>query len=302
MSAAQVETARLPLMLAELRLPTVHRLWLEFAERADKEGWPAARFLATLIEHELAERVTRRIERHRLESRLPPEKTLATFDFAAVPRVRKAHVLALAAGDSWLEKGANILVFGPPGVGKSHLAAALGHALVDNGYRVLFTRTGDLVQRLQAARRELALQASLAKLDKFDLLILDDLSYVRKDQAETSALFELIAERYERRSLLITANQPFSAWDSVFPEPAMTVAAIDRLVHHATIFELNVESYRRRAATRTRAAAIANDRNEHTEEHSAEIQPPSTDQPTALGSRLNQTHQMTAMAIAMAAA
>ncbi len=218
MTAAQAEAARLPLMLAELWLPTVHRLWPEFAERADKEGWPAARFLATLVEHELAERVTRRVERHRLESRLPPEKTLATFDFAAVPRVRKAHVLALAAGDAWLERGANILVFGPPGTGKSHLASALGHALVDNGYRVLFGRTGDLVQRLQAARRELALPAALAKLDRFDLLVLDDLSYVRKDQAETSVLFELIAERYERRSLLITANQPFSAWNDVFPE------------------------------------------------------------------------------------
>ncbi len=246
-------------MLAELRLPTIHRLWPAFAERADQEGWPAARFLASLVEHELAERVTRRIERHRLESRLPPEKTLATFDFAAIPKVRKAHVLALAAGDAWLEKGANILVFGPPGVGKSHLAAAIGHALVDNGYRVLFSRTVDLVQRLQVARRELALPAALAKLDKFDLLVLDDISYVRKDQAETSAMFELIAERYERRSLLITANQPFSAWDQIFPDPAMTVAAIDRLVHHATILELNVESYRRRAATRTQLTAMIDD-------------------------------------------
>jgi DNA replication protein DnaC len=255
-TAGQVETARLPIMLAELRLPTINRLWPEFAARADQEGWPAARFLASLVEHELAERVTRRIERHRLESRLPPEKTLATFDFAAIPKVRKAHVLALAAGDAWLEKGANILVFGPPGVGKSHLAAAIGHALVDNGYRVLFSRTVDLVQRLQVARRELALPAALAKLD---LLVLDDISYVRKDQAETSAMFELIAERYERRSLLITANQPFSAWDQIFPDPAMTVAAIDRLVHHATIFELNVESYRRRAAIRTRPTTIIDD-------------------------------------------
>jgi DNA replication protein DnaC len=113
-TAGQVEAARLPIMLAELRLPTINRLWPEFAARADQEGWPAARFLASLVEHELAERVTRRVERHRLGSRLPPEKTLATFDFGAVPKVRKAHVLALAAGDSWLEKGANILVFGPP--------------------------------------------------------------------------------------------------------------------------------------------------------------------------------------------
>jgi DNA replication protein DnaC len=199
-----------------------------------------------------------------------------------VPKVRKAHILALAAGDAWLERGANILIFGPPGVGKSHLAAALGHALVDNGYRVLFSRTGELVQRLQAARRELALPAALAKLDRFDLLILDDLSYVRKDQAETSVLFELIAERYERRSLLITANQPFSAWGDVFPEPAMTVAAIDRLVHHATIFELNVESYRRRAATQGRPTTTIGDNHYDMEKRNEPAQRQSDPEQAAL--------------------
>lgn len=137
---------------------------------------------------------------------------------------------------------------GFPGVGKSHVAGALGRALVENGYRVLFTRTTDLVQRLQTARQELGLAAAIDKLDRFHLLVLDDLSYVRKTQAETSVLFELIAARYERRSLMITANQPFGEWDSVFPDKAMTVAAIDRLVHHATILEMNVESYRRRTA------------------------------------------------------
>ena len=124
----------------------------------------------------------------------------------------------------------------------------LGFALVENGWRVLFTRTTDLVQKLQVARSELALESMIAKLDKYHLIILDDLAYVRKDQAETSVLFELISARYERRSLLITANQPFGEWGKIFPDPAMTVAAIDRLVHHATIFEMNVESYRRRAA------------------------------------------------------
>jgi DNA replication protein DnaC len=138
---------------------------------------------------------------------------------------------------------------GSPGGGKSHLGSAIGHALIDAGYRVLFTRTGEMVQKLQVARQSLQLPSALAKLDRFDLIILDDLSYVRKDQAETSVLFELIAERYERKSLLITANQPFSGWNDVFPDPGMTVAATDRLVHHSTIFELNVESYRRRTAS-----------------------------------------------------
>ena len=144
--------------------------------------------------------------------------------------------------------GQTLTLFGPPGTGKSHLVCALGHALLDRGWRVAFTRTGELVQRLQAARRDLRLPAELAKLDRFDLLILDDVSYVRRDQAETSVLFELIAERYERKSIAITANQPFSAWDQIFPDAAMTLAAVDRLVHHSTIFEMNVESFRRRAA------------------------------------------------------
>ena len=198
------------------------RLWPDLAASADKEGWPAARFLTALAEHELAERARRRVDRHLVEARLPPGKTLDGFDFAAVPTVSKAQVMALAAGDSWIENGANLLAFGPPGSGKSHLSAALGRALVENGYRVLFTRTTDLVQKLQVARRELGLEAAINRLDRFDLLILDDLAYVSKDQAETSVLFELISARYERRSLLITANQPFGEWGKVFPEPKIS--------------------------------------------------------------------------------
>jgi len=242
---------RLPLILNELRLPTVKRLWAALAEQSNKEGWPAERFLTTVMEHELAERETRRLERHRLESQLVPGKLLSNFDFTAVPSVSKAHVTALAEGEGWIEQGANLLLFGPPGVGKSHLVCAIGNALIDCGYRVCFTRTSELVQRLQVARREMRLPAEIARLDRFDLLILDDLSYVRRDQAETSVLFELIAERYERKSLALTANQPFSGWDQVFPDAAMTLAAVDRLVHHSTIFELNVDSYRRRAAARS---------------------------------------------------
>ena len=251
MNAPSHVPERTALMLSELHLPTIARLWQEFAARADKEGWPAARFLEALLEHELAERAKRRIDRHRAESQLDPSKTLASFDFAAVPMLSKAHVMALASGDSWLERGASILIFGPPGVGKSHLGCGIGHALIDAGYRVLYMRTSALVQRLQAARQSLQLPQALAKLDRYDLLVLHDLSYVQKDQAETSVLFELIAERYERRSILITANQPFSGWNNVFPDPGMTVAAIDRLVHHSTIFELHqVESYRGKEAAR----------------------------------------------------
>lgn len=219
MSRLEVDTARLPLLLGELRLPAIGRLWSQMAERSDREGWPAARFLSALAEVEIAERARRRIERHLAEARLPPDKTMDNFDFAHVPMLSRARVAALASGDAWLEKGANLLLFGPPGSGKTHIGAALGRTLVENGYRVLFTRTTELVQRLQAARQELALEAALIRLDRYDLLVLDDLSYVRKDQAETSVLFELISRRYERRSLLITANQPFGEWNKVFPEP-----------------------------------------------------------------------------------
>ena len=141
-----IDAARVELLLSELRLPAIKLMWAALAARADKEGWPAARFLAALAEHEMADRGRRRIERHLASARLPAGKTLDTFDFNAVPMVSKAQVMALAAGDSWLDQGANILLFGPPGGGKSHLAAALGLALVQNGRRVLFMRTTDLVQ------------------------------------------------------------------------------------------------------------------------------------------------------------
>lgn len=255
MSKDQIDAGRLSILLNELRLPAVKELWASFAERADKEGWSAARFLYALAEHELAERDRRRVLRHLAQAKLLPGKTIDTFDFTAVPMVSRALVDAITAGDSWIGRGANILLFGPPGAGKSHLASAIGLALIEGGYRVLFARTTDLVQKLQQARRELTLESAIAKLDKFHLLILDDIAYVAKDQAETSVLFELISARYERRSMLITANQPFGKWNGVFPDPAMTLAAVDRLVHHATIFEMNVESYRRRHAASQAAEA-----------------------------------------------
>src|SRR5271155_2466451 len=233
-----VDAARVALLLAELRLSAVKLVWGDLAAQADKEGWPAARFLAALAEHEVAERGRRRIERHLAEARLPVGKTLASFDFTAVPMVSK--VMALAAGDSWLEKGANLLLFGPPGAGKSHLAAAIGLALVENGRRVLLMRTSELVQRLQIARRELGLESAIAKLDKYHLLILDDIAYVSKDQAETSVLFELIGSRYERRSLLITANQPFSEWGKIFPK--IKLAILSRRDNHQSAATVKIHS------------------------------------------------------------
>ncbi|WP_407695496.1 IS21-like element helper ATPase IstB [Siculibacillus lacustris] len=209
--------------------------------------------MATLIEIEVAERTSRRIQRHRDQSETPAGKTFASFEFDAATGVRKQQLLSLGAGGEWIENGDNLLLFGKSGTGKSHAVAAICHALIDAGKRVLFTRTIDIVQRLQIARRDLTLIGALEKFDKFDLVVLDDLSYVRKDQAETSVLFELIAHRYERHSIAITANQAFSAWNSVFPDAATTAAAVDRLVHHATIIEMKGESYRERSAARRAA-------------------------------------------------
>ena len=199
MNTIATDAGRLALMLGELPLPTIARAWPDLADTADREGWPAAvgplrgPTLAALTEHELADRARRRIERHLADARLPAGRTLDCFDFNTVPMVSRAHVMALAANDGWLEKGSHILCFAPPGSGKSHLAAGLGHALVENGLRVLFTRTTDLVQRLQVARQALALEAAIAKLDKYHLLILDDLAYVQKSQAETSVLSHCLA-------------------------------------------------------------------------------------------------------------
>ena len=257
-SSPTIDAARLELMLTELRLPAMKAMWPAIAAQSDKEGWPASRFLSSLAEHEMADRSRRRIARHLAASDLPEGKTIDCFEFELVPMLSKAQVKALIASDSWLRSGANLLLFGGQGAGKSHLAAAIGRGLVENGWRVLYTRTTDLVQRLQVARRDLVLEAAIAKLDKYHLLILDDIAYVSKDQAETSVLFELIGTRYERRSLLITANQAFGEWGRVFPDKAMTLAAIDRPVHHATILEMNVESYRaRKALQRKRAGKSA---------------------------------------------
>lgn len=239
------DVATLPVLLKDLKLSAMGRLWSSMAEEAEKEGWTHPRFLSALCEHEVEERHQRRIARYIKHSHLPAGKSLATFDFNYVPSVSKAKVQELSSNTQWITAGENVLIFGPSGVGKTHLASAIGHGLVEKGVRVLFTSTTALMQKLQAARKTLTLPTALDKLDHYSLLILDDIGYVRKDDAETHVLFELIAHRYESKSLIVTSNQPFSEWDQIFATNAMTVAAIDRLVHHATIFEVVTESYRR---------------------------------------------------------
>lgn len=182
------------------------------------------------------------------EAQLPYGKSLANFEFAHLPSLKPAVLMSFLEDSTWLLRSENLLLFGPSGVGKTHLSAVVGQAMVALGKRVKFLPATLLVQHLQQAKLQLQLPTLLSKLDRYDLLIIDDLGYVKKTEAETLVLFELIAHRYERRSLLITANQPFSQWDSIFADSMMTVAAIDRLVHHATIIELQAESFRKQAA------------------------------------------------------
>jgi len=240
--------ATLPLLLKELRLPTMSRQWKELAQQASDKGWSPVRYLATLCDYELAERESRRLSRRMTESQLPRGKSLEAYDFKLVPSLKKSQVMGLASGDVWIQDGMNLLIFGPSGVGKTHLAAGIGEKLVERGFRVLFTRTTELLQRLQVAKRDLILPAFLDKLDRYDCLILDDFGYVKKSEMETNLLFELICERYERRSLLITCNQPFQEWDQIFEDTRMAIAAVDRLVHHATVLDVAAESYRKRSA------------------------------------------------------
>jgi DNA replication protein DnaC len=238
----------LPLLLKQIGLPKMLEQWEQIEVRAQEKSWRYAQYLATLCELEAANRAQKRIARHTKESKLPPGKTLATFDFNKSKSVDKKHIEAMAENPSWVKDAENIVIFGPSGVGKTHIAAAIGHRLIEQGVRVLFSSTTSLVQKLQHARTEYKLPEALAKLSRYPLLILDDIGYAKKDDMETSVLFELIAERYESSSIIITANQPFAEWDKVFPDNMMAVAAIDRLIHHASIINIQDESYRKNTA------------------------------------------------------
>jgi DNA replication protein DnaC len=238
----------LSLHLKQLRLSHMLSNWQSIEQRATSEQWSYAQFLLALCELESQRRFQVRLQRALSEAQLPRAKSFTTFEFTHCPQLNPATLMQLAQDVGWLERSENLLVFGPSGVGKTHLAAAMGRAMVELGKRVKFSSATTLVQQLQYAKLQLQLPAALTKLDRFDLLIVDDVGYVKKTEAETSVLFELIAHRYERRSLLITANQPFSQWDAIFADSMMTVAAVDRLVHHALILEIQAESFRKQSA------------------------------------------------------
>lgn len=237
----------LPYMIKQLRLPSILRVWEEETAKATQQGLSHAAYLARLMDIELAARVQNRLIRSYQESKLPIGKTLSTFSFESVD-VNRLQIQLLAEDAGWVKRTENLLLFGSSGLGKTHLAASIGYGLIQQGIKVFFTSTTNLVQSLQQAKATLQLKQALERLSRFELLILDDFGYVKKTEQESSVLFELIAHRYESGSLLITANQSFNDWENIFPDAITTVAAIDRLVHHATIIPIKGQSYRMHAA------------------------------------------------------
>jgi DNA replication protein DnaC len=249
------ETLRL--RLKALHLPSFLDHYLQLAQRAATEGWGHVRYLTELIALEASERADRRMTRLLKNAKLPREKTLATLDLKRFAAPLRGQIRQLLRGE-FLAGATNVCLIGRPGTGKSHVMAALGRALVEHGHAVLFTSVATLVERLLDAKRNLRLARELKRLDSFDCLALDDIGYVQHDRAEMEVLFALLAERYERKSVMITSNLVFSKWDQIFKDPMTTAAAIDRVVHHAVVLEFTGPSVRAEAAEQ-RAALIRHD-------------------------------------------
>jgi DNA replication protein DnaC len=251
------DTASLDLRLRTLKLPSFVAQREDVAARAEREGWSFERFLATLAEAEVADRHRRKITRLLRNSMLPPDKTLATLKIELLPTSIRRMLPTLCDG-AFVDRAENLLAFGLPGRGKTHLVAAIGHELVMRGFSVLFVPAYALVQRLLAARRIFELEKALRQLDGFDVVIIDDIGYIQQDRDEMEVLFTFLSERYERRSVIVTSNLVFSQWDKIFKDPMTTAAAIDRIVHHATILEMPGPSIRENEAMeRVRAQQTA---------------------------------------------
>jgi DNA replication protein DnaC len=244
------------LQLKALSLPSAARAYPDLLARARRDDWALEAFAAELLGAELEGRRQNRVARLAQEAHLPPGKTLASLEAARLPLRIRRLLPGLCAGD-FADRADNLLIFGLPGRGKTHLAAAIGHALVQEGRRVLFSPAFALVDRLLRAKRDLELERVLRRLDRFAVLILDDLGYVQQSREEMEVLFTCLAERYERRSVVLTSNLPFSEWDRIFKDPLTTAAAIDRLVHHCVILEFgaDVPSVRAEAAARRQREA-----------------------------------------------
>lgn len=234
----------LGLLLKAFRLPTMAEIYARVVQEAEQQGWGYRKFLQHLCEAEAQDRAERKLERLLKQSGLPGGKTLGSLEEGKVPaKVRR--VLPSLLDGSFVTRAENVIALGLPGRGKSHFLAALGRELIlRHQYAVLFAPTFKLVQQLLTAKRDLRLEELLRKLDHFDAIILDDLGYVKQDREEMEVLFTFLAERYERRSVLLSSNLVFSKWDQIFKDPMTTMAAIDRLVHHAIILEFNGESMR----------------------------------------------------------
>ena len=241
----------LPSLLKQLRLVQFRSQWQAAEQQAQADGWSPASYLYVLAEQEHQQRHQARLRRLLHEAQLPWPKTLADYDWGAIPDLDRNQIEQLAHDTGWIDRAENLLLFGPSGVGKTHLASGICRSLVALDRPARFFTGTALVQQLQQAKADYALAKALNKLDRYALLVIDDIGYVRKDEAETSVLFELVMHRYERKSLLVTSNQPFSEWENVFSTSAMTVAAVDRLVDHSTIVQIHGESYRRKRARRS---------------------------------------------------